>query len=64
MDAICSHMGGYLPDGTLEGTIVTCPIHHSKFDVTTGKFLFSTANLMDLNTYEVVVGGDEIKVRV
>ena len=64
MDAICSHMGGYLPDGTLKNHIVTCPVHHSQFDVTTGKFLLSYSHMMDLSTYEVIVAGDEILVRV
>jgi 3-phenylpropionate/trans-cinnamate dioxygenase ferredoxin subunit len=35
-DAHCPHMGGHLPDGTLEGTILTCPRHHSQFDLTDG----------------------------
>jgi 3-phenylpropionate/trans-cinnamate dioxygenase ferredoxin subunit len=39
MDAVCSHMQGYLPDGRLEGKTVTCPVHHSQYDVTTGKVL-------------------------
>lgn len=33
----CTHRGGDLSKGTLEGTIVTCPRHKSQFDVTTGK---------------------------
>jgi 3-phenylpropionate/trans-cinnamate dioxygenase ferredoxin component len=37
MDGVCSHMQGDLAKGKLEGTIVTCPVHGSKFDVTNGK---------------------------
>ena len=37
MDAICSHMQGYLPSGRLERSIVICPVHHARFDVTNGK---------------------------
>jgi 3-phenylpropionate/trans-cinnamate dioxygenase ferredoxin subunit len=33
----CTHQGGDLSKGTLEGTTITCPRHGSKFDVTTGK---------------------------
>ena len=33
----CTHAGGDLSQGVLEGNIVTCPKHHAKFDVTTGK---------------------------
>ena len=35
----CPHMGGNLSRGTLEGTVVTCPRHHSRFDVSDGKVL-------------------------
>ena len=33
----CTHRGGDLSKGSLDGNIVTCPLHGSKFDVTTGK---------------------------
>jgi len=33
----CTHEWGALSAGTLEGNVVTCPRHKSKFDVTTGK---------------------------
>jgi 3-phenylpropionate/trans-cinnamate dioxygenase ferredoxin subunit len=32
---ICTHMGGDLSKGTLEGNVVTCPKHRAKLDVTT-----------------------------
>jgi nitrite reductase/ring-hydroxylating ferredoxin subunit len=35
----CGHENARLSKGTLTGTIVTCPMHSSKFDVTTGKKL-------------------------
>lgn len=34
----CPHAGGSLGLGKLSGTIVTCPVHGMKFDVTTGCF--------------------------
>ena len=34
---ICTHLGGPLYEGTLEGYEVECPWHGSKFDVRTGK---------------------------
>jgi nitrite reductase/ring-hydroxylating ferredoxin subunit len=33
----CPHMNALLSMGTLNGKIVTCPLHFSRFDVTTGK---------------------------
>ena len=36
MDNVCSHSGGSLADGWLDGTTVTCPLHGWEYDVTTG----------------------------
>jgi nitrite reductase/ring-hydroxylating ferredoxin subunit len=33
----CGHQRASLSKGSLEGRIVTCPLHRAKFDVTTGK---------------------------
>ncbi len=35
----CTHMGCSLSEGDLEGTVITCPCHGTKFDITTGKVL-------------------------
>jgi 3-phenylpropionate/trans-cinnamate dioxygenase ferredoxin subunit len=35
-DNHCPHMGGKLSHGKLEGTIVTCPLHHSQFNLKDG----------------------------
>ena len=35
----CPHLGGNLSRGTLAGTVVTCPRHHSQFDMRDGKVL-------------------------
>jgi nitrite reductase/ring-hydroxylating ferredoxin subunit len=32
-------MGGPLPEGTLQGHVVTCPWHGSQYDVRTGRAL-------------------------
>jgi 3-phenylpropionate/trans-cinnamate dioxygenase ferredoxin subunit len=39
MDAFCPHLGGDLSEGTLAGTILTCPLHHSQFDISDGHVL-------------------------
>lgn len=36
-DARCPHLHGNLAKGTLEGSVVTCPLHHSRFDLTDGR---------------------------
>jgi 3-phenylpropionate/trans-cinnamate dioxygenase ferredoxin component len=38
-DNICPHMGGKLGRGKLEGTVVTCPRHASRFDLTDGRVI-------------------------
>ena len=38
-DARCAHLGGHLARGVLEGSIVTCPLHHSQYDLTDGSVL-------------------------
>jgi nitrite reductase/ring-hydroxylating ferredoxin subunit len=35
----CGHENARLSLGPLQGTVVTCPMHYSTFDVTTGKLL-------------------------
>jgi nitrite reductase/ring-hydroxylating ferredoxin subunit len=33
----CGHMNALLDDGSLDGSILTCPLHNAQFDITTGK---------------------------
>jgi len=67
---ICTHAAGDLSKGKLEGKIVTCPKHGSKFDVTTGisvggpKIGFTRGKTGNEPTYEVKVEGNSIKVSV
>lgn len=36
VDNRCPHFGGRLARGKLEGTVVTCPLHGSQFDLSDG----------------------------
>ena len=36
-DNRCPHMKGNLSQGKLEGTVVTCPVHGSQFDLSNGQ---------------------------
>ena len=38
-DNRCSHMGGKLSQGKLNGTVVTCPLHGSQFDLVSGQVI-------------------------
>jgi len=62
IDAVCSHEGGPLEDGTLDGYEVECPWHGSKFDVRTGEVTNPPAETPQL-AYEVKVEGDKILVK-
>jgi 3-phenylpropionate/trans-cinnamate dioxygenase ferredoxin subunit len=66
----CTHMGGDLSMGTLEGSVVTCPRHGSKFDVTTGKaisgpkILFLKLGTKHEPSFEVKVEGEAIFIKM
>ena len=59
----CTHSGGPLAEGELEGTVVTCPWHGAMFDVTTGEVQGPPAEDPE-PAYEVRVEGDEVQVAV
>ena len=60
--SICTHEGGPLADGTLEGYEVECPWHNSKFDVRTGEVTSPPANEPE-PSYEVKVDGNDILIK-
>ena len=66
----CTHAEGDLSKGKLEGKIVTCPVHGSKFDVTTGisiagpKMGFLRIKTKNKPNYEVKVEGKSIKINI
>jgi ferredoxin-NADP reductase/nitrite reductase/ring-hydroxylating ferredoxin subunit len=59
---VCTHEGGPLADGVLEGYEVECPWHQSKFDVRTGKVTSPPASESE-PTYEIKVDGNSILVK-
>jgi 3-phenylpropionate/trans-cinnamate dioxygenase ferredoxin subunit len=65
----CTHAGGDLSKGTLNGTTVTCPKHGAKFDITTGKVvsrpkvLFMRPKINDETSYELKVEGKDIMLK-
>jgi ferredoxin-NADP reductase/nitrite reductase/ring-hydroxylating ferredoxin subunit len=59
---VCTHEGGPLADGRLEGYEVECPWHQSKFDVRTGEVTSPPASESE-PTYEIKVDGNSILVK-
>ena len=56
---MCTHRGGPLSDGTLEGKVVSCPWHGGQFDVTTGKVIGPPPEI-DEQAYQVKIQGNDI----
>ena len=63
MDDTCTHAGGPLSEGELDGTVVTCPWHGATFDIKTGGVLGGPA-ASGVSGYEVKVEGDDVLVEV
>jgi ferredoxin-NADP reductase/nitrite reductase/ring-hydroxylating ferredoxin subunit len=63
IDDACSHQGGPLSEGTLDGKVVTCPWHGARFDVTTGAVVSPPAR-RSVATYPVRVSGPDLLVEV
>jgi 3-phenylpropionate/trans-cinnamate dioxygenase ferredoxin component len=64
----CTHLGGSLANGTLEGNIIKCPKHGARFDLTTGKAVgeakigFIKMKVKDEKCYTVKVEGEDLLV--
>lgn len=76
-DNCCPHMGGRLSEGKLEGTVVTCPLHGSQFDLSDGQVVrwLRGAGLISrigkvlksprpIFTYNVKVEGDSVLIEI
>lgn len=57
----CTHDGGELDQGELEGTRIMCPRHGAYFDVTTGAALTLPA-VVPVRTFPVLVEGEDVYV--
>ena len=61
LSGTCTHIGGPLDEGELEGTVLTCPWHGAQYDVRSGKVLRGPAR-QDIQIYPVRVEGASILV--
>ncbi|UCH43400.1 MAG: Rieske 2Fe-2S domain-containing protein [Dehalococcoidales bacterium] len=74
-DNRCTHAGGKLSEGKLEGTVVTCPRHGSQFDLKDGSVVrwMSGSGMISavgralkkpvsIKKYDVKVDGDKVFV--
>jgi nitrite reductase/ring-hydroxylating ferredoxin subunit/uncharacterized membrane protein len=58
----CSHAGGPLSEGELDGNLVQCPWHASRFDVCTGQVRGGPATMSQVR-YETRIQNGQIEVR-
>lgn len=63
IDDVCTHDGGPLVDGDLEGFTVACPRHGAKFDVRTGAALTMPATQPTIS-HEVKVVDGQVLVKL
>ena len=59
---VCTHLGGPLAEGKLEGYEVQCPWHGSRFDIRTGKVARPPA-MRSEPTYEIKTENDNILLK-
>ncbi len=63
IDDVCTHDGGPLAEGQLDGFAIACPRHGARFDIRTGQFLSMPAT-RSTAAHEVKVEGDSVWVRL
>ena len=63
IDDTCTHRGGPLSEGDIDGTVVTCPWHSAEFEITTGEVVNPPADCA-VKSYPVTVEGNEIKIEI
>jgi len=56
---VCPHAGARLSEGALEGTIITCPLHGSQFDICSGERLRGPADVA-IKTHRVDMEGGQV----
>jgi 3-phenylpropionate/trans-cinnamate dioxygenase ferredoxin subunit len=61
IDDVCTHDGGPLAEGELDGAEIQCPRHGARFDVRTGKALCFPA-FEPVTAHRVELRGDAIYV--
>jgi len=63
IDDLCTHDGGPLAEGALEGWAIVCPRHGARFDLRTGQALSMPAT-RPTAAHEVKVEGDDVFVKI
>jgi nitrite reductase/ring-hydroxylating ferredoxin subunit len=59
----CTHRGGALSEGTVQGAEVTCPWHGARFDIKTGAVLGPPAG-REVRSYPVRITGADVEIEM
>jgi 3-phenylpropionate/trans-cinnamate dioxygenase ferredoxin subunit len=62
IEDVCTHDGGILTGGDVEGDVIVCPRHGARFSIRTGEVLAPPA-YEDIATYPVRVEDGVVQVR-
>jgi nitrite reductase/ring-hydroxylating ferredoxin subunit len=62
IDNLCLHRGGPLCEGSMRGTVVTCPWHGWQFDVSTGALIQDPT--VGVSHHQVRIVADEVQVKL
>jgi nitrite reductase/ring-hydroxylating ferredoxin subunit len=66
----CPHEGSPLKTGMLEGNFIECPKHKARFDITDGccvgkgRYTFIRFDVDNLETYEILIEGEDIYIEL
>lgn len=63
IDDVCTHDGGALGQGAVDGHEIECPRHGARFDVRTGEVKALPA-VVPVDTFSVRVEGDDIEIEL
>jgi len=63
IEDVCTHDDGPLAEGELDGTVIECPRHGGRFDITTGKVLSFPA-ITDVPWYPLRIEGGDIQILI
>ncbi len=63
IDDVCTHDGGPLGEGDLQGFSVACPRHGAKFDIRDGRALTMPATRATV-AHEVKTAGEDVLIRL
>ncbi len=63
IDEECTHSGGPLSEGTIDGEEIECPWHQGRFNIKTGAVV-DPPPMDDLTSYNVRLSGEDVEVEI